>query len=177
MAVQYGLLIDYEYCTNCGSCQVSCKEEHGYPVGKTGIQVHVDGPWKIDEENWNFNNWPLVTDLCDLCQERVDAGKLPACVRGGYDFVDVRDVADGCIAAADKGRRGECYILSNRYFSVRGLLGMLQEETKRKPIRTVLPLTAITANRLIEGIDQQDIDTFVEVLTALKQNAETISGN
>ena len=44
-------------------------------------------------------------------------------------------------------------------------------------IRTVLPLTAITANRLIEGIDQQDIDTFVEVLTALKQNAETISGN
>ena len=44
-------------------------------------------------------------------------------------------------------------------------------------IRTVLPLTAITANRLIEGIDQQDIYTFVEVLTALKQNAETISGN
>ena len=36
----YGLLIDYEYCTNCGSCQVSCKEEHGYPVGKTGISVH-----------------------------------------------------------------------------------------------------------------------------------------
>ena len=44
----YGLLIDYEYCTNCGSCQVSCKEEHGYPVGKTGISVHADGPWKIE---------------------------------------------------------------------------------------------------------------------------------
>ena len=44
----YGLLIDYEYCTNCGSCQVSCKEEHGYPVGKTGIAVHADGPWAID---------------------------------------------------------------------------------------------------------------------------------
>lgn len=26
-------------------------------------------------------------------------GKLPACVRGGYDFVDVRDVAAGCLAA------------------------------------------------------------------------------
>lgn len=67
-------------------------------------------------------------------------GSLRACVKGGYDFVDVRDVADGIIACCQKGRRGECYILSNRYFSVRGLLGMLQEETKRKPIRTVLPL-------------------------------------
>ena len=27
-------------------------------------------------------------------------GKLPACVKGGYDFVDVRDVADGILAAA-----------------------------------------------------------------------------
>ena len=43
-------------------------------------------------------------------------------------------------------------------------------------IRTVLPLTAITANRLIEGINQQDIDTFVTVLAALKENAEAISG-
>ena len=78
--MSYGLLFDYEYCTNCGSCQVSCKEEHGYPVGKTGIQVHVDGPWKIDEENWNFNNWPLVTDLCDLCAERTSKGREPICV-------------------------------------------------------------------------------------------------
>ena len=78
--MSYGLLFDYEYCTNCGSCQVSCKEEHGYPVGKTGIQVHVDGPWKIDEENWNFNNWPLVTDLCDLCTDRTAQGREPLCV-------------------------------------------------------------------------------------------------
>ena len=78
--MSYGLLFDYAYCTNCGSCQVSCKEEHGYPVGKTGIQVHVDGPWKIDEENWNFNNWPLVTDLCDLCTDRTAQGREPLCV-------------------------------------------------------------------------------------------------
>ena len=76
----YGLLIDYEYCTNCGSCQVSRKEEHGYPVGKTGISVHADGPWKIDDDNWNFNFFPLPTDLCDLCAERTAAGREPTCV-------------------------------------------------------------------------------------------------
>lgn len=48
-------------------------------------------------------------------------GKLPAGVNGGYDFVDVRDVAKGCILAADKGTAGECYILSNRYCTVKDL--------------------------------------------------------
>lgn len=77
---QYGLLIDYEYCTNCGSCQVTCQEEHDYPVGETGIKVMVDGPWKTSEGHWNFNNWPVVTDLCDLCAARTAKGKEPMCV-------------------------------------------------------------------------------------------------
>ncbi len=34
-------------------------------------------------------------------------GALPACVAGGYDFVDVRDVAQGCLQAAVRGRKGE----------------------------------------------------------------------
>lgn len=76
----YGLLFDYEYCTNCGSCQVSCQEEHDYPVGKTGIKVFTDGPWKIDDEFWNFNHWPIVTDLCDLCADRTAEGREPICV-------------------------------------------------------------------------------------------------
>lgn len=77
---QHGLLIDYEYCTNCGSCQVSCQEEHDYPATKTGIKVLADGPWKIDDQYWNFNYWPIVTDLCDLCSERTSKGREPLCV-------------------------------------------------------------------------------------------------
>lgn len=49
-------------------------------------------------------------------------GKLPVGIKGGYDFVDVRDVAKGCIAAAHMGRKGECYILSNKYYTVAQLL-------------------------------------------------------
>ena len=51
-------------------------------------------------------------------------GKLPACVNGGYDFVDVRDVADGCLKAIEKGKPGECFILSNRHYEVKDVLHM-----------------------------------------------------
>lgn len=76
----YGLLIDYEYCTHCGSCEVTCKEEHGYPVGQWGIKVLGDGPWKIDDDTWNWNWYPVLTDLCDLCADRTSKGREPMCV-------------------------------------------------------------------------------------------------
>jgi dihydroflavonol-4-reductase len=50
-------------------------------------------------------------------------------VDGAYDFVDVRDVADGLIAAHANGRRGESYILSGNKISVRYLLEMVREVT------------------------------------------------
>ncbi len=85
MAVQYGLLIDYEYCSGCETCVVACKEEHDLPVGKWGIRVLDDGPWqKIDGDDagncFNWNKIPVPTDLCDLCADRVAAGKEPTCV-------------------------------------------------------------------------------------------------
>ncbi len=76
----YGLLIDYEYCTGCQSCEVTCKEEHDYPVGMWGIRVFDDGPWEKEEGAYNWNKIPVPTDLCDLCSERVGFGKEPLCV-------------------------------------------------------------------------------------------------
>lgn len=54
------------------------------------------------------------------------AGKLPACVKGGYDMVDVRDVAEGCLSAALNGKKGECYILSNRHYEINDMLLMVR---------------------------------------------------
>lgn len=66
-------------------------------------------------------------------------GTLPACVRGGYDFVDVRDVAAGCLLAAEKGRKGECYILSDSYCSIQDVLKIAGDAAGKKKL-PVLPL-------------------------------------
>ena len=75
---RYGLLIDYEYCTGCHSCEMACRMEHDIPVGQWGIKLAEIGPWQIEGDKWQFSNVPVPTDLCDLCEERVAQGKQPA---------------------------------------------------------------------------------------------------
>lgn len=67
-------------------------------------------------------------------------GRLNVCVQGGYDFVDVRDVADGILACCKNGKRGECYILSNNYYPVKEILDSLHEISDKRRIKTMLPL-------------------------------------
>ncbi len=66
--------------------------------------------------------------------------KLTPYVDGAYDFVDVRDVADGLIAASEQGRVGEAYILSGQRISVRYLLETVREVTGRGFPRFKVPL-------------------------------------
>lgn len=75
-----GLLIDYLLCTGCHSCEVSCKVEKNLPTGKFGIKLADDKPWKIDEDIWEYKWLPVPTQLCDLCKDRTDLGKVPICV-------------------------------------------------------------------------------------------------
>lgn len=65
-------------------------------------------------------------------------GRLKTLVVGGYDFVDVRDVGDGLIAAAERGRKGEAYILGGGRLDTRALARAVAEAAGTKPAR-VLP--------------------------------------
>ncbi len=61
-------------------------------------------------------------------------------VDGAYDFVDVRDVAAGLIAAAEHGNPGESYILSGHRISVRYLLETVREITGGRFFQMRVPL-------------------------------------
>jgi dihydroflavonol-4-reductase len=67
------------------------------------------------------------------------AAKPTLYVDGAYDFVDVRDVAEGLIAAAENGKHGESYILSGQKISVRYLLETVREITGRNFFQMKIP--------------------------------------
>lgn len=63
-------------------------------------------------------------------------GRLRAYIKGGYNFVDVRDVADGIYQASIKGKDKEGYILSGHSITVKDLLDYIAEYTGKKKIKT-----------------------------------------
>ena len=69
-------------------------------------------------------------------------------VDGAYDFVDVRDVAEGLIQAGEKGRCGESYILSGERIAVLDIIKIVQEILGRRLISLKIPfsLARFTAN-------------------------------
>lgn len=66
--------------------------------------------------------------------------RIPALVDGGFNWVDVRDVARGAAAAAAKGRCGERYLLGGNYHSVRSVGDIVAQVTGVSRPRVVLPM-------------------------------------
>jgi Fe-S-cluster-containing dehydrogenase component len=74
-----GLLIDYDYCTGCHTCEVACQQEHNYSPGKCGIKVTE---YILEAFNKvSIYYLPFPTDLCNLCVQRTQRGEKPACVK------------------------------------------------------------------------------------------------
>lgn len=74
-----GILIDYEWCTGCHTCEMACQMEHGLPVGQFGIKLAQVGPYEYAPGTWQLAYVPVPTDQCDCCAERLARGKLPTC--------------------------------------------------------------------------------------------------
>lgn len=70
---------------------------------------------------------------------KIYLNKLPMLVEGGYDFIDVRDVADAAIQAATRGKPGQKYILSGSWSSLRDLSLKIGEVTGRRTPGMVAP--------------------------------------
>jgi dihydroflavonol-4-reductase len=103
-------------------------------AGRAGLDFNIIHPSGLTGpyDNGHGHVSALVIDYYN--------GRLTSGVRGGYDFVDVRDVSAGIISACRVDKPGKCYILSNKYYSARTLLEILAKMARRKPIRSYLPL-------------------------------------
>lgn len=75
---KYGLLINYEYCVGCHSCEISCKQEHNRPPEEWGIRVNEVAPEIAGGKLYYF---PFPTDHCNFCGKRIARGLQPACVK------------------------------------------------------------------------------------------------
>ena len=73
---------------------------------------------------------------------KIIKGEMPAGIAGSFNLCDVRDLAAGTIAAADKGRAGQCYILANEPVSFRDFSRMVSDEAGCKPVKMFLPIWA-----------------------------------
>jgi dihydroflavonol-4-reductase len=110
---------------------------------------------------------------------RLYKNSLPALVPGGYNWVDVRDVVKGSIAAMDSGRKGERYILGGQWVSVRDLALILQKVTNKKINKLMVPTSIAKVGvpfikAYAKIMDQEPLYTY-ESLRALREVNTKIS--
>lgn len=108
-------------------------------ASKRGLNVTVVQPSAVLGP-YDYGPGHVNQMIIDYCTGRLFAG-----IRGAHDFVDVRDLAQGIIAATDKGKKGECYILANQQVSVTELFALLHKLTGKRNIKLILPINLVLA--------------------------------
>jgi dihydroflavonol-4-reductase len=88
---------------------------------------------------------------------KIIKGEMPVGIDGSFNMVDVRDLAAGCIAAADKGRIGEGYILGNEVIRFKTMSQIIAKETGCKPVKFFLPI--FIAERIAKRMEKRAAKT------------------
>lgn len=102
-------------------------------------------------------------------------GQMPIGMQGSFNLCDVRDLAAGCIAAIDKGRIGEAYILANEPVTLKEMCEMLHEECNCQKIKFYLPLNladkiAQTLEKKAEKTGEKPMMTTFSVYNLARNN-------
>ena len=102
-------------------------------------------------------------------------GEMPIGMQGSFNLCDVRDLAAGTIAAVDKGRIGECYILANEPVTLKEICKMLRKECKAKRIAFYLPLglahkIALSMEKKAEKTGKKPMMTTFSVYNLARNN-------
>ena len=106
-------------------------EQAVHEAVRDGLDAVIINPTSVMGPN-DFKPSLIGQAIIQLYKEQ-----MPALIPGGYDWVDVRDVVYGTIAAIEKGRTGESYLLSGHFVSLPDLykkLLKLKGGGKRLPV-------------------------------------------
>ena len=147
---------------HCSSIHVFDLKDHGKTINENTIRVTTDSPVY---NRTKYAGELAVRDLIKMGLPAVvihptgvigpgdhrpsrmgqvlidlSSKKLPALISGGFNWVDVRDVCVGALAAEEFGRIGESYILSGQWHSTRQLATFGEEITGTPPPNFDLPM-------------------------------------
>lgn len=86
-----------------------------------GLNVSIVNPTSVVGPP-DFRPSLMGKAIIDLCN-----AKVPALIPGGFNFVDVRDVAKGITGALQNGKNGACYLLSGKWYAITEIAQMLSE--------------------------------------------------
>jgi len=89
---------------------------------------------------YDFKPSKLGAALLDFYHRRI-----PVLPEGGYDLVDVRDVAHSILEAYERGSDGEVFVLSGRYYGFRELARVVGQVTGKRVPQAVIPYRVLRA--------------------------------
>lgn len=98
------------------------------------LEIVVVAPTSVLGPN-DFKGSPMGSALLMMYHR-----SMPALVDAGFDWVDVRDVVAGLLAAAERGRSGQDYLLGGHWRPVSDLSALVGEATGVRTPRRVVPL-------------------------------------
>lgn len=110
------------------------KSEATRMVIESGLNYNIIHPSGIIGP-YDYGNGHFTQLIIDYMKQ-----KLTAIVKGGYSFVDVRDVSKSIVSAIKNGGNKACYIVNNSYFEIIDLLNKIHDITHVKKIKTIIPI-------------------------------------
>lgn len=121
---------------------LSYAAERGFPA----VVMNVSNPY--GPPDWQPRQGALVAMAA--------FGKLPVYIRGvGAEVVGIDDAARALILAAEHGRIGERYIVSERYMSQQEMLTVAAEAVGARPPRIGIPMAAVYAFGSLAGLSNR----------------------